>query len=83
MVGHRGPARHYRGVRLGSRVQPFYVRTVNLYDAETLDEMLADAAAMPVSLRATDQALPLPRAAKPWEVDDACYAQVRDIDEYV
>jgi hypothetical protein len=79
----RAPLRHYRGVRLGSTDSAAYVRFVNPTDADTLDELVADCAAMPDSLRAalaTERPVPAPRA---WQVDEACLAQVRDIDEYV
>jgi len=68
---------------VGSTNSAAYVRAVNPSDADTLDELLADCAAIPDSLRAEladRRPVPRPRA---WQVDDACFAQVRDIEEYV
>ncbi|WP_370939255.1 hypothetical protein [Amycolatopsis sp. cg13] len=56
-------------------------------EPETIGDLIADCAHLPSALRpgqAADQArLPQPRAARPWTVDDACHAQVADLDAYV
>ncbi|MGW7539381.1 hypothetical protein [Amycolatopsis sp. NPDC054798] len=56
-------------------------------EPETLGDLIADCADLPSALqpeRPADQArLPLPRTARPWTVDDACHAQVADLDAYV
>lgn len=46
-------------------------------------ELIADCADIPRELRADRSYLPVPRVATRWEVDDACLAQVEDLDEYV
>ncbi|WP_410672590.1 hypothetical protein [Amycolatopsis sp. cmx-4-68] len=51
-------------------------------EPETLSELIADCALIPATLQA--ESLPRPRVtAEPWEVDDACHAQVADLDAYV
>ncbi|MEU8639710.1 hypothetical protein AB0C38_46595 [Amycolatopsis sp. NPDC048633] len=51
-------------------------------EPETLSELIADCALIPATLQAEN--LPLPRsAAKPWEVDEVCHAQVAELDAYV
>ncbi|WP_370972293.1 hypothetical protein [Amycolatopsis sp. cg9] len=51
-------------------------------EPETLSELIADCALIPENLQA--ESLPQPRvAAKPWQVDEACHAQVADLDAYV
>ena len=58
-------------------------------EAASLDELIADCADIPRSLRGPDpDAQPAPPAttAVPcasWEVSDSCLAQVADLDEYV
>ncbi|WP_433270051.1 hypothetical protein ACQPZF_08690 [Actinosynnema sp. CS-041913] len=53
-------------------------------EADTLDELIDDCTAMPAELRPTTaKALPEPRAASPWQVTDACAAQVDGLDAYV
>ncbi len=52
-------------------------------EADTLDELIDDCTAMPAVLRPTAKALPEPRAASPWQVTDACVAQVDGLDAYV
>ncbi|WP_406628775.1 hypothetical protein [Amycolatopsis sp. WGS_07] len=56
-------------------------------EPETIGDLIADCAHLPSTLQpgpAAEQArLPLPRAARPWTVDDACHAQVADLDAYV
>ena len=49
----------------------------------TLDELIADCAAIPSSLCTCHAHVPPPRSAAPWEVDDACFDQVAGLDEYV
>ncbi|WP_409466062.1 hypothetical protein [Amycolatopsis sp. GA6-003] len=54
-------------------------------EPETIGDLIADCAHLPSTLRPErpseqDQ---LPRAARPWAVDDACHAQVADLDAYV
>lgn len=57
--------------------------TTHLPEPDTLAELIADCADIPAALRTYDQVLPVPRRAAPWQVDDACYAQVNDLEEYV
>ena len=52
-------------------------------DANTFAELIADCADIPDALRAPDQDLPSPRTMPSWEIDDACQAQVRGLEEYV
>ncbi|WP_091629387.1 hypothetical protein [Amycolatopsis saalfeldensis] len=56
-------------------------------EPETLGELIADCAHIPSALHVKTLGagnLPLPRAtAAPWTVDDACHAQVADLDAYV
>ncbi len=56
---------------------------MHLTDRVTLAEMIADCAAVPVPPQLADQPFHPLRAAEPWQVDDDCYAQVGDLDEYV
>jgi len=56
---------------------------VDITDPETLDQLIADCADIPAALRPHDQVLPVPRLAAAWTVDDACFAQVRELEEYV
>ncbi|GAA3011970.1 hypothetical protein [Actinokineospora diospyrosa] len=50
---------------------------------DTMDELIADCAGLPPALTQRRPELPLPRLPKPWRVDEACHAQVADLDEYV
>ena len=51
-------------------------------EPETISELIADCAQIPAGLQAEN--LPLPRVtAPPWKVDEACHAQVAELDEYV
>ena len=59
------------------------VRCVIPQEPDSLDDLIADCAEIPNTLRATHPALPQPRAAARWEVDDACLAQVIDLEEFV
>jgi hypothetical protein len=52
-------------------------------DADSLAELIADCAQIPAGLRTADRAIPLPRTAAGWSVDDACVDQVTELDEYV
>lgn len=47
-----------------------------------MQQLIADCSDIPNSLDAHEQ-LVLPRRAPHWEVDDACCAQVEDLDEYI
>ncbi|WP_460393919.1 hypothetical protein [Actinophytocola sediminis] len=46
-----------------------------------MDELIADCSAIPAPPRPS--ARELPDTPPPWTVDDACYAQVDQLDEYV
>ncbi|MBO0840005.1 MAG: hypothetical protein J2O49_04210 [Sciscionella sp.] len=53
---------------------------------ESMADVFTDCAELPEQLRRRrrlDAALPAQRHAARWAVDDACLAQVRDLDEYV
>jgi hypothetical protein len=51
-------------------------------EPETLSELIADCAFIPATLQA--ESLPTASVtAKPWRVDDACHAQVAELDAYV
>jgi hypothetical protein len=53
-------------------------------EAESFAELIADCADIPAALRTHDQGLPAPRAAAtPWEVDEATFAQVSNLEEFV
>jgi hypothetical protein len=52
-------------------------------EAESFAELIADCADIPAALRTCEQDLPRPRAATPWEVDEATFAQVKGLGEYV
>jgi hypothetical protein len=56
---------------------------VHIIERVTMAELIADCAAIPVPQRPADQAFYPLHVAEPWQVDDACYAQVRELDEYV
>jgi len=47
-----------------------------------MDELIEDCADIPAAVR-TSPALPAPRAAEKWRVNDQCLAQVNDLDDYV
>lgn len=54
-------------------------------EPETLGELIADCADIPPALHAPagrEARLPAPRP-RPWTVDEACHAQVADLDAYV
>ncbi|WP_166664469.1 hypothetical protein [Actinophytocola oryzae] len=52
-------------------------------EAESFAELIADCADIPAALRTRGQDLPGQRAASPWEVDDATFAQVSNLEEFV
>ena len=52
---------------------------VHITESETLAELIADCAAIPAPPHPAEQAVPL--TAAPWEVDEACYAQVSELAE--
>lgn len=52
-------------------------------DADTLDQLIDDCTALPHELRSEPRPLPEPQAVAAWQVDDANYAQVADLDAYV
>ncbi|MFD7656461.1 hypothetical protein ACFV4N_21030 [Actinosynnema sp. NPDC059797] len=52
-------------------------------EADTLAELIDDCTALPEELRVSGATPPEPGAAAPWQVDDANYAQVADLDAYV
>jgi hypothetical protein len=47
-----------------------------------MDELIADCADIPASLKAEPAVVPHQREPR-WAVNDACAAQVADMDEYV
>jgi hypothetical protein len=56
---------------------------VRIPEPDTLDELIADCAEIPDALCTCHlRDLPEP-AARPWQVDEACLAQVRDFDAFV
>ncbi|MGH3761894.1 hypothetical protein [Actinophytocola sp.] len=56
---------------------------MHIAEPQTLAELIADCAAIPVPPQPGDQAFHPLHCAEPWQVDDACYAQVGELDEYV
>ncbi|WP_344867979.1 hypothetical protein [Amycolatopsis ultiminotia] len=55
-------------------------------EPENLGELIADCAHIPSALAARTppvRQLPAPRTPQPWTVDDACHAQVAELDAYV
>ncbi|MEU4447509.1 hypothetical protein AB0K14_38695 [Actinosynnema sp. NPDC050801] len=53
-------------------------------EADTLDELIEDCTELPRELRGAEgKPLQEPRPTAPWQVDDANYAQVADLDAYV
>ncbi|MFE9745892.1 hypothetical protein ACFYOT_13370 [Saccharothrix saharensis] len=53
-------------------------------EANTLAELIEDCTEVPQELRgAADRALPEPRPTAPWQVDDANYDRVADLEVYV
>lgn len=62
---------------------PFYVQLVTTPEADSMAELIADCADIPARVLAAPRDIPLPRNAAAWSVDDACQAQVLDLDVYV
>ncbi|WP_165960981.1 hypothetical protein [Actinocrispum wychmicini] len=56
---------------------------MNITEADSIDELIADCAQIPASVRRPPQHPLLPRLAPAWEVTDGCRAQVEGLDEYV
>jgi hypothetical protein len=52
-------------------------------EAESFAELIADCADIPTALHEGEPPLPGRRAALPWEVDEATFAQVNGLEEYV
>jgi len=52
-------------------------------EAESFAELIADCADIPRALRDGGPTLPGEREPAPWEVDEATFAQVRTLEEYV
>jgi hypothetical protein len=52
-------------------------------EAESYAELIADCADIPAALTSAGHELPDQRSALPWEVDDATFAQVNALEEYV
>jgi hypothetical protein len=53
-------------------------------EADTLAQLIEDCTELPQELRGeADRSHPEPGSATPWQVDDANYAQVADLDAYV
>ncbi|MDQ3403828.1 MAG: hypothetical protein M3443_20900 [Actinomycetota bacterium] len=51
-------------------------------EPDTLADLIQDCTEIPPSLKPDHPALPAPRAATEWTVDDACHARVNGLDEY-
>lgn len=51
-------------------------------EADSIAELIADCADIPARVRTTARAYPVPAQAAGWTVDEACLAQVRDLDVY-
>ncbi|WP_168211350.1 hypothetical protein [Actinosynnema sp. ALI-1.44] len=57
---------------------------MNITEADSIDELIADCADIPPSVRQSPaQGFPPQRLAPAWEVTEGCHAQVKDLDEYV
>ncbi|SFQ37046.1 hypothetical protein SAMN05421810_106330 [Amycolatopsis arida] len=54
-----------------------------IHEPETLGELIADCAEIPTDLRPGPPPAPRSTVVEPWTVDDACLAQVADLDTYV
>ena len=52
-------------------------------EADSIDELIADCAHIPSSVRESLPHAPMPRLAPAWEVTEGCRAQVEGLDEYV
>jgi hypothetical protein len=64
-------------------LHPHTVASVRITDADTLAQLIDDCTALPQELRRHPNPHPEPPAVPPWQVDDANYAQVADLDAYV
>jgi hypothetical protein len=56
---------------------------VHTTEAGSIDELIADCAHIPPSVRASSPYVLTPRPASAWEVTEGCRAQVEGLDEYV
>ncbi|MBP2331156.1 hypothetical protein JOF56_011541 [Kibdelosporangium banguiense] len=56
---------------------------MHITEADSIDELIADCAHIPQSVRESSPHAPLPRLAPAWEVTEGLQAQVADLDEYV
>jgi hypothetical protein len=56
---------------------------VTTHEAESFAELIADCAEIPQALRDGGPTLPGQREPAPWEVDEATFAQVSTLEEYV
>jgi hypothetical protein len=59
-----------------------YRRHVTAPEPVSLDQLIDDCADIPGALKQRSTPLPIPRAAAPWRVDEACVAQVSGLDDY-
>jgi hypothetical protein len=59
-----------------------YGRLVTAPEPVSLDQLIDDCADIPGALKQGVNPLPVPRAAAPWRVDEACVAQVSGLDDY-
>jgi hypothetical protein len=59
------------------------VANVHTTEADSIDELIADCAHIPPSVRVSSPHPPLPRLAPAWEVTDGLRAQVEGLDEFV
>ncbi|HTI20101.1 MAG TPA: hypothetical protein VL652_03865 [Kutzneria sp.] len=59
-----------------------YGRDVTASEPVSLDQLIDDCADIPGALRQLTRPLPTPRQATPWQVDEACAAQVSGLDDY-
>jgi hypothetical protein len=59
------------------------VTSVHITEADSIDELIADCAQIPPSVREVPQHAPMPRSTPAWEVTDRNHAQVEALDEYV
>ncbi|HEX6356532.1 hypothetical protein [Actinophytocola sp.] len=52
-------------------------------EPESYAELIADCADIPAAITTSGRDLPDPREPAPWEVDEATFAQVSSLEEYV
>jgi hypothetical protein len=62
--------------------KPTATAPAGLGEASSLSELIEDCADIPRTLRSSAPALPIPRNAVSWDVDECCLAQVEDLDAY-